>query len=76
MLGLSLRDCDIISFIIDVSQIVLVEESEVGDTECLRVILRDIKEPYYFTHVYRLPFYESLISIREFYKVLEKLTDD
>lgn len=72
MLGLSLRECDIISFIIDVSQIVIVEESEIGDTECLRMVLKDLEDPYYFTHVYNSPYYENLISIREFYRVLEK----
>ena len=75
-LGLLLSGTDIEQFIIDASQIVLVVEDGIGDTWCVKVVMKDLPDPYYFTHIYISPFFEEIGSIYNFYKALGKLYDD
>lgn len=70
--GLLISGTDIEEFIIDASQILLVTEDEIGGKWCIRVILKDFADPFYFTHIYASPFFEEIGSIYNFYEVLEK----
>nr|DAT86863.1 MAG TPA: hypothetical protein [Caudoviricetes sp.] len=72
--GLLLGDEDIEEFIIDASQIILVTEDAIGDNWCVKVELKDLEGPYYFTHIYTIPFFEEIGSIYNFYNALEKLS--
>ena len=72
--GLLLGDEDIEEFIIDASQIILVTEDKLGDKWCVKVVLKDFSDPYYFTHIYNSPFFEEIGSIYNFYNTLEKLS--
>lgn len=74
--GLLISGTDITEFIIDASQIVLVVEDTIADKWCVRVVLKDFKDPYYFTHIYKTPFFEEIGSMHNFCKALERLTDD
>lgn len=74
-LGLLTRGIDLAEVIIDASQIVLVTPDEIGDKWCVKVTLKDIADPYYFTHFYDSPFFKEIGSMYNFYKVLEKLND-
>lgn len=71
--SLLLSGTDIEEFIIDASQIVLVTEDGIGDKWCVRVMLKDWEDPFYFTHIYVSPFFEEIGSMYNFYQVLEKL---
>lgn len=73
-LGLLVSGEDIEEFIIDASQIVLVTEDRIGGTWCVKVALKDIVDPFYFTHIYTIPFFEEIGSIYNFYNALEKLS--
>lgn len=75
-LGLLISGTDIEEFIIDASQIVLVTEDEIGDKWCVNVTLKDIADPFFFTHIYVSPFFEEIGSIYNFYNTLGKLLDD
>lgn len=72
--GLLIGDGDIEEFIIDASQIILVTEDAIGDTWCVKVELKDLEGPYYFTHIYTKIFFEEIGSIYNFYNALEKLS--
>ena len=74
-LGLLLSGTDIEEFIIDASQIVLVVEDSIADKWCVKVVLKDFEDPYYFTHIYSTPFYEEIGSMYNFYRKLKELTD-
>ena len=71
--GLLISGTDIEEFIIDASQIVLVTEDGICEKWCVKVILKDFKDPYYFTHVYSEPFFEEIGSIYNFYGKLKEL---
>lgn len=73
-LGLLISGTDIEEFIIDASQIVLVTEDEICGKWCVNVTLKDLADPFYFTHIYNSPFFEEIGSMYNFYKVLEKLS--
>lgn len=75
-LGLLISGIDIEQFIIDASQIVLVSEDDIADKYCIKVVMKDLPDPYYFTHIYISPFFEEIESIYTFYKALGKLYDD
>lgn len=72
-LGLLISGTDIEEFIIDASQIILIVEDSIADTWCVKVVLKDFKDPYYFTHIYNTPFFEEIGSMYNFYRYLEKL---
>lgn len=72
--GLLLSGTDIEEFIIDASQIVLVTEDGIGDKWCVRVMLKDTAEPFYFTHIYSKPFFEEIGSMHNLYMELGKLS--
>lgn len=72
-LGLLVSGTDIEEYIIDTSQIVLVDEDEIGDRFCIKVTLKDIADPLYFTHMYDSPFFVEIGGMYNFYQVLEKL---
>lgn len=72
--GLLISGTDIEEFIIDASQIVLVTEDEICDKWCVNVTLKDLADPFYFTHIYTKPFFEEIGSIYNFYNALEKLS--
>lgn len=73
--GLLISGTDIEEFIIDASQILLVVEDSIADKWCVKVVLKDFKDPYYFTHIYKTPFYEEIGSMYNFYRKLKELTD-
>ena len=70
--GLLISGTDIEEFIIDASQIVLVTEDGICDKWCVKVTLKDLVDPFYFTHIYNSPFFEEIGSMYNFYNVLEK----
>ena len=72
-LGLLVSGTDIEEFIIDASQIILVTEDKLGDKWCVKVVLKDFKDPYYFTHIYNSPLFEEIRGMYNFYSYLEKL---
>lgn len=72
--GLSVGEADVEEFIIDASQILLVTEDTIGGEWCIRVMLKDFADPFYFTHIYIEPFFEEIGSIYNFYNALEKLS--
>lgn len=72
-LGLLISGIDIAEVIINVSDIVLVTEDEISGKWCIKVELKDLDSPYFFTHIYNSPFFEEIGSMYNFYKVLEKL---
>ena len=45
-----------------------------GDKWCVNVTLKDLADPFYFTHIYNSPFFEEIGSIYNFYNALEKLS--
>lgn len=71
--GLLVSGTDIEEFIIDASQILLVTEDEIGGKWCVRVTLKDVADPFYFTHMYESPFFVEIGGMYNFYQVLEKL---
>lgn len=71
--GLLISGTDIEEFIIDASQILLVTEDEIGGKWCVRVTLKDVADPFYFTHMYESPFFVKIGCMYNFYQVLEKL---
>lgn len=71
--GLLISGTDIEEFIIDASQILLVTEDEIGGKWCVRVTLKDVADPFYFTHMYESPFFVEIGGMYNFYQVLEKL---
>lgn len=75
-LGLLISGTDIEEFIIDASQIVLVVEDGIADKWCVKVVMKDLEDPFYFTHIYNSPFFEEIGSIYNFYSTLRKLYDD
>lgn len=72
-LGLLVSGTDIEEYIIDASQILLVTEDEIGGKWCVRVTLKDVADPFYFTHMYESPFFVEIGGMYNFYQVLEKL---
>lgn len=52
----------------------LVTEDVIGDKWCVNVTLKDLADPFYFTHIYNSPFFEEIGSIYNFYNALEKLS--
>ena len=72
-LGLLVSGTDIEEVVINVSHIVLVTEDEISGKWCIKVELKDLDSPYFFTHIYDRPFFEEIGSMYNFHKVLEKL---
>lgn len=75
-LGLLISGTDIEEFIIDASQIILVVEDSIADTWCVKVVLKDFEDHYYFTHIYKTPFFEEIGSMNNFYRKLKEISDD
>lgn len=73
--GLLLSGTDIEEFIINASQIVLVVEDSIADKWCVKVVLKGFEDPYYFTHIYKSPFFEEIENMYNFYRKLKELTD-
>lgn len=71
--GLLISGTDIEEFIIDASNILLVTEDEIGGKWCIRVILKDFADPYYFTHIYDRLFFVGIDSMNDIYRILEKI---
>lgn len=71
--GLLISGTDIEEFIIDASQIVLVTEDGICDKWCVKVVLKDIEDPFYFTHIYSKPFFAEIGSMYNLYRELGNL---
>lgn len=73
ILGLENKEVGFQLFIINTSKIILVEEKEVFEKQCLKVSLEDDIE-YYFNHV-RVSAGKlvEVNSVMDFYRILEKL---